>query len=399
MRLNWPAALFVAALGVFGALDAIFLSPLWISADPPHLDFVGIWSWARMAIERPPAEIYDHARQQAFLLSLDPGFPVPMPFPYPPPYLLLIAPLGWLSYPAARAIWSAATLLAYMAAVGAPDWRPRTMTLALLAPASAVNLLYGQNGFLTAALLIGGVRLAPTWPVCGGVLLGLLAYKPQFGLVVVAALAAAKMWRAGVAAAAAVAAATAASLIAFGVAPWIAWVGAMPDFVAIVDAQRARLLHLMPTGLSNVLALGASDRVAWAAQGAAIGLAVAAVWFFFRRANGRIAAAALAVAAVLASPYAFVYDLTLVGAAIALLAGEPDLAYPAATAALAIVAAIWPAAMLLDLAPPLASVVHGALLGAICVAEWRSGRRVATANIDGSGIRLDRAGKNNNQPI
>ena len=67
---------------------------------------------------------------------------------------------------------------------------------ALLAPASLINLLYGQNGFLTAALLVGGIRLAPSRPLSGGVLLGLLAYKPQFGLVVVVALVAARLWRA-----------------------------------------------------------------------------------------------------------------------------------------------------------------------------------------------------------
>jgi hypothetical protein len=37
--------------------------------------------------------------------------------------------------------------------------------LALLAPAAAVNLLHGQNGFLTAALMIGGIGLARWRPV------------------------------------------------------------------------------------------------------------------------------------------------------------------------------------------------------------------------------------------
>lgn len=319
----WTAQSFLF-IGLFGLVDAILLFTFALRNGWPHLDFFGIWSWACFEIESGPSLIYDHAAQHAFLLSLDPQFPVPMPFPYWPPYLLLIRPLGWLSYPVAQLLWTGSTLLAYLVAICAPAWRPKTVLVALLAPASAINLLYGQNGFLTAALLVGGIRLAPSRALPGGVLLGLLAYKPQFALVVIVALLAARLWLAALAATATVVAAAAGSLIVFGVAPWLAWVRAMPDFVAIVNAQRPRLLHLMPTALSNALELGASDQLAWGVQGAAMVGAAIAVWLVFRRDITNRAAAFLAVASMLASPYAFVYDLTLVGAAIAL---EPDLKF------------------------------------------------------------------------
>lgn len=87
----------------------------------------------------PGGAVYDHAAQYAFLLTLDPSFPARSPCPYPPLYLLLIRPLGWLSYPVALAVWSAAGLLAYMVAVCAPAWRLRIVLPALLAPATALN--------------------------------------------------------------------------------------------------------------------------------------------------------------------------------------------------------------------------------------------------------------------
>ena len=44
------------------------------------------------------------------------------------------------------------------------------------------NVLVGQNGFLTASLIGGFLLLLPTRPVLAGICLGLLSYKPQYGL-------------------------------------------------------------------------------------------------------------------------------------------------------------------------------------------------------------------------
>ena len=45
-----------------------------------------------------------------------------------------------------------------------------------------MNALVGQNGFLTAALIGGTLYLIPIRPVLAGICLGLLTYKPQYGL-------------------------------------------------------------------------------------------------------------------------------------------------------------------------------------------------------------------------
>ena len=44
------------------------------------------------------------------------------------------------------------------------------------------NGLVGQNGFLTAALIDGTLYLMPVRPILAGICLGLLSYKPQYGL-------------------------------------------------------------------------------------------------------------------------------------------------------------------------------------------------------------------------
>jgi hypothetical protein len=402
-----PAVVFRKVLAVVSGLLVACMTTIMVTTfviralrgDLHHSDFFGIWSWARFEIEHPAALIYDHAAQYAFLLSLDPTFPVPMPFPYPPLYLLLIRPLGWLSYPVAQALWSTTTFLAYMVAVCAPGWRLRILAPALLGTATAVNLVFGQNGFLTAALLVGGIRWAPSWPVAGGILLGLLAYKPQFGFLVVIALVSARLWRTALVAGFTVVAAVMASLFAFGLESWTAWVSAMPDFVAIVDSRRPRVLYSMPTAFANMLALGASDRLAEAIQFAATAAAIASVWFAFKRApaarysstfspafgqgNGQGAAdrtAVLATASILASPYAFFYDMTLVAAAVALIVAEYWTTLSAVEVLVLGVAALLPACMMLDTIPPISATVHGFLLALILLrcrrAAYRSGRGV-----------------------
>jgi hypothetical protein len=349
-----------------------------VHQGPTQQDFFGIWSWARFVIERPVARIYDHAEQHAFLQSLNPPFTVPFPFPYPPTYLLLIRPLGWLSYTTALHVWTAVTFLAYVAAVCGLTGGRAAAILAIIAPAAAVNAMFGQNGFLTAALLLGGAGLMASRPILAGVLLGLLSYKPQFGLVIGVALAAAGMWRTALAAAVTVGAMVAASLAAFGVEPWIAWLRALPDFVAIVDEQRGRLAHLIPTARSDALALGATEQIANLIQAAVTAAAAVAVWITFRRGSGPLAVAALAFASVLAAPYAFLYDLTIVAVAVALIVAERLKALSAAELVGLTAVILLPAAMFLQLVPPVATVVHAAALAGILMHLRRDRRMAAT---------------------
>jgi alpha-1,2-mannosyltransferase len=65
-----------------------------------------------------------------------------------------------------------------------------------VAPASVMSVASGQSGFLAAALMVAGVRLARSRPIVAGILIGLLSYKPQLGFLIPIALASAGLWRA-----------------------------------------------------------------------------------------------------------------------------------------------------------------------------------------------------------
>jgi len=65
---------------------------------------------------------------------------------------------------------------------------------ALAFPATIWTIGYGQNAFLTAALLGAGTLLLDGRPAVAGVLLGMLCYKPHFALLVPVALLAGRRW-------------------------------------------------------------------------------------------------------------------------------------------------------------------------------------------------------------
>ena len=134
------------------------------------------------------------------------------PFWWPP------LPYGW-----GLSIWLAASLAAYLAALRAILPRPETPLIALAFPAVFVNIGHGQNGFLTAALLGGALHLLDRRPWLAGVLIGLLAYKPQFGVLIPVALLAAGRWRTIGAAVATVAALLAVSFVMLGGGVWHAF--------------------------------------------------------------------------------------------------------------------------------------------------------------------------------
>ena len=97
------------------------------------------------------------------------------------------------------------------------------LLLALAFPAVLINLGHGHNGFLTAALITSALMQLQKNPTLAGVLFGLMAYKPQFGVLVPLVLLAGGYWRAFFAAAATVATLTVIVTAAFGLDVWHAF--------------------------------------------------------------------------------------------------------------------------------------------------------------------------------
>lgn len=315
-----PGTILCAVLtGVFASYLILFLYVTVTRETPyPFGDFVALWSYAKITLSHPAALLYDFAGLHAAQVALGMDPTKSAPFPYPPQVVLMLAPLGLFSYNIALIVWLAGTFALYAAAMlMGSRLAPALALVTLLAPTTAITIVSGQSGFLTAALLIGGLRLIDRNPVWSGVLFGLLTYKPQFGILVPFALVAAGQWRCIASACATAAVLVIVTSAVLGWTIWLSWIEALPVYQEWFSRQTVGSTFTT-TVLANMQALGAPAVVAQLAQGSAAVLAVFTVWTCFRRGPRDLAIPFLLVCTCLATPHAIVYDLPMLTSAAAL---------------------------------------------------------------------------------
>lgn len=272
--------------------------------------------------------LYDGERLTALLneqLGAWLAHPLPLhPWLYPPTYLLLLLPFGLLPFAPAGMLFLALGFLALVAAgfAFARGGAARGLLAAsfLLSPATAITVCLGQNTFLTAALMLGGFAALPRRPVVAGMLLGVLAYKPQLCLMVPVALLALGDWRAIAAAALTFGGMALLSIAVFGVAPWHDWFVLLTTPSALFE-QWQRIARLNGQSIyAEAVLLGASPFVANLVQAVAALIAAATVWWCHRRPMTQdLRLAVLLAATVLAAPHLIDYDALLLGIAATLL--------------------------------------------------------------------------------
>ena len=272
-----------------------------------------IWSSAKFAVSHPVAEIYDNQILHRFQVDLGDYPTTYRPFVHPPSFLLIILPLAFVSYYVAFVAWSLLTFLAYFIAALCKQLGSTATFLTLFAPATIITLAFGQTGFLSAALILGGFRLIATRPFLSGTLFGLASVKPQLGILVPVALISARLWRTFAAAGATVLILIIASSMAFGWSMWPLWLSKLishADWVAEIKDR------YNPTITATLIFLGVEPAMARTVQlGVAAGVAII-IWMCFRRGVTILAAAVLLVGTLLATPYAVVYDLPMVTSAV-----------------------------------------------------------------------------------
>ena len=315
-----------AVLLVFYALSTGFL---FATSDgkidrfdrPLGTDFSGVWAAGVFVLEGQPEKPFDpqaHAAKQLSLFGDPDGF---FPWSYPPYFLAVAGVLALFPYALALILWLATTFALYLRAIRAILPGKDALLIASAYPAVFINIGHGHNGFLSAALLGGGLLLIDRRPWIAGPLIGLLAYKPQFGLLIPIALMVGLHWRAVVSAGLTVLAMSLATYAAFGASTWQAFVDCL-EFSRRVNIEAgATGWQKIQTVFAAARMFGASVEIAYLAQFASTAgcaLALAIIWG--GKADWRLRGAAVLVAALLATPYALDYDMMLLGPAIAMLA-------------------------------------------------------------------------------
>ena len=239
---------------------------------------------------------------------------------YPPPFLFVAAFLAQFPYAVAYIGWAAASLVPYLAVMRAIVGRPFGWMLAAAFPVVLTNTLVGQNGFLTASLIGGMLYLLPTRPILSGICLGLLSYKPQYGLLFPLVLIAASQWTVFFTAGIVAASMAAVSWLAFGTESWQAFFHWMPMFSQAFLTEGRAPWGKMQSIFALVRYFGGSEPLGWAFQWTMIA-AVAFVLVLLWRSRVRysLKAAALATGTLLVTPYLFLYDVMVLAIAVAFL--------------------------------------------------------------------------------
>lgn len=301
-----------AAYGVVGAAACLWPTGAGLANMGGGVvgnDFLAFYSSARLTLAGDAAAVFDMPRYFAVqdeISRLGPHFP----WAYPPNLLLLIAPLGALPYLAALPVWLIVTTTPFALLLW--RWGRIALPAVLLAPPIVQNTLVGQNGALTASLLLGGcVALGARRSLLAGALFGLLVYKPQVAVLAPIALLAAGDRRALIGFAAAAAALPLASAAVFGLDIWAAFLAHLPDHLQLVVSGRLPA-ERFPTVFVLVERLTHDVTVAKGAQAVSTLAAWAAVWGVWRRSRDLEARiVALCVAMPLATPFMLEYDLTI----------------------------------------------------------------------------------------
>jgi len=324
-----PAALVNVCFALF-VINAVFFPTAYFSHwwifDENGLgiptDFVNVWSAGQLVLDGHPALAYDwDIQKQVQVAVLGQSYPGNFAWHYPPPFLFVAALLAHFPYAVAFVGWAAISFVPYLAVMRAIVGRPFGLLLAAAFPVVFSNTLVGQNGFLTAALIGGALYLMPMRPVLSGICLGLLSYKPQYGLLFPLVLIAASQWTVFFTAGIVAVAMATASWVAFGTESWQAFFHWMPMFSqAFLTEGRAPWWKLQSL-FALIRYFGGSEQLAWIFQWImTASVAVGLVLMWRSRISYPLKAAALATGTLLITPYLFMYDMMVLAIAVAFLA-------------------------------------------------------------------------------
>jgi hypothetical protein len=325
----------IAAAVFFVALQIAFLSMAGLPpidkpwADETNFaigrDFLNTWMGGRSMFSGGPAPWFDARTYAAALRDmLGPTYPETY-WSYPPHVVLFVWPLGLMPYLFAYIAWCVIGIALYLFACASALPRERLLFLAV-APGVAVCVFFGQNGFYTAALLIGGLLALDRRPVLAGVLFGILTIKPQLGLLLPIILLLERRWATIASAAATVALLVVATAMLFGWDVWLDyWHKIVPQQMWLTENAGGLMFSLVSSLFFGARLIYLPLGVAWAIQYAGSAFAVAAVvWTYWKRRDANLSLALFVTATFLFTPYILNYDMVMFGFVVALLRDRPD---------------------------------------------------------------------------
>ena len=299
---------------------------------PLGTDFSNVYAAGTYVLDGEPAAPFDPAKQFAREQEIFGPATQFYGWHYPPYFLGLAAALATMPYWLSLLVWQGVTLILYLLAIRAIVFSPPSpkrregkndVASPRRSPSPRCSSISARLITASSPPRLIGTALCQLdrRPILAGVLIGLLAYKPQFGVLIPLVLVASGRWRAFAAAAVTVALHDARGHARLR----HRCVDRVPRLLArftrtVVLEQGGTGWYKIQSVFSWVRMWGGGIALAYAAQVAVtLALAAALVWLWRSRAAYPLKAAALLIGSLLATPYSLDYDLMLLAPAIAYL--------------------------------------------------------------------------------
>jgi len=291
---------------------------------PISSGFSSFYSAGALAGQPDPTRVYDLDAHRAMQQAIYGDKRISCYYYFYPPFLLLILdPLAKLPYLAAFYVWGAAQTALYLA--GIRQIIGKTSLWPFIAfPAAAISFALGQNSLLTASLFAFGLSMRDrNRPFLAGVILGLLAYKPHFGILMPIAFVAGREWKMIAGAVASISMLTAVTTLVFGFSIWPAYLHLFQTTAQDAFESGRVTYNGLISAFGSVLLAGGGKQAAYAVQAAfSVGSALLVYTLWRHTANNAIRCLSLIAGTMLSMPVILFYDYLPAAVALAFLAPE-----------------------------------------------------------------------------
>lgn len=289
------------------------------SGRPFGTDFISFWSVSDMVWQGRAADVYVLKHHAAEQLTLFPhidryGYTA---FLYPPTFLLFCLPLALVPYFWSLFIWL--SLTGFACWQGVKRFLPGKTPWVVIAgfPAIFVNILHGQNAFLSCALFAQGVYFFNKNPVLSGIFLGFLCFKPHLALCVPVVMVMARQWRALWAFVATVCLFVLVSWGIFGAATWEGFIRTIPFATDVLEKDYVGYAKMVSV-FAAVRLLHGSILLSWICQISVNILVLSAlIHIAMRRRASLETGMMLIVSALIVTPFLLDYDLMILAPVLA----------------------------------------------------------------------------------
>ncbi|MEM9668383.1 MAG: glycosyltransferase family 87 protein [Pseudomonadota bacterium] len=277
-------------------------------------DFVAFWSVARETIAGNMIDLYPNsglidaiAEHRPTAVEEASG----LTWQYPPHTTLALAPFGLMAFPVAYITWMLLGLVAYAASLTLIGARGPALIALMATSIVFTAVITGQNGLFTAALMIVAVTWADRRPILAGLAAAALTIKPQLGFLLPLAYLTGRCWRSFITASIASCLLWGASFLVAGAKAWQAFLQSITEVSASVE-NGIMPLYKMVTIFSALRLGGLSPELATGIS-VVLGILMAAgvVWVWHKTSDSGLRLMAVSCAALLITPYAFYYELTI----------------------------------------------------------------------------------------